>query len=107
MGKKRKRKLKTKTKKQKQAKKEKKRKKREQQTTRGHNIVADGWAGASNPHPNPNSHPHTHKRTQKVSKTLVFPLFDSISTDGPTDQRTDKASYRVACPQLKNENFVN
>ena len=21
--------------------------------------------------------------------------------DGPTDRRTDKASYRVACPQLK------
>ena len=27
----------------------------------------------------------------------VFPLFDSMVTDG----RTDKASYRVACPQLK------
>ena len=51
--------------------------------------------------------------TQKVSKTLVFPLFNSITmdgrTDGPTDQRTngptagptDKASYSVACPQLK------
>ena len=43
----------------------------------------------------------------------VFPLFDSMVTDGPTDGRTDrrtdrrtdgrtdKASYRVACPQLK------
>ena len=39
----------------------------------------------------------------------VFPLSNSIITDGPTDgrtngptdQRTDKASYRVACPQLK------
>ena len=35
----------------------------------------------------------------------VFPLFDSMVTDGrtarPTDRRTDKASYRVACPQLK------
>ena len=63
-----------------------------QQVTRGHNIVADGWAGASNPDPHPNSHP-THKHTQKVSKTLVFPLFDSIitdqRTDGPTDQWTD------------------
>ena len=62
---------------------------------RGHNIVADRWTGASNPRP-------THKYTQKVSKTLVFPLFDSITmTDGPTDGRTDEASYRVACPQLK------
>ena len=59
--------------------------------TRGHNIVADGWAGASNPHPQPNPGP-------KVSKTLVF---NSITmTDRPTNRRTDKASYRVACPQL-------
>ena len=43
--------------------------------------VADGWAGA---------------------KMRVFPLFDSITmTDGPTDRRTDKASYRVASPRLK------
>ena len=42
---------------------------------------ADGWAGA---------------------ETLVFPLFNLCSpTDQPTDRRTDKASYRVACPQLK------
>ena len=65
--------------------------------TRGHNIVADGWAGASNPHIHPNP-PSTLKTTQKVSKTLVFPLFDSIitdrrtdgRTDGPTDGRTDR-----------------
>ena len=39
--------------------------------------VADGWAGV---------------------EMRVFPLFDScLRTDGPTD----KASYRVACPQLK------
>ena len=42
--------------------------------------VADGWAGAEMP---------------------VFPLFNSMIPDGPTDGRTDKASYRVACPQLK------
>ena len=44
---------------------------------------------------------------QKASITLVFPLVDSIITDGLTDQRTDgridKASYRVACPHLKTE----
>ena len=39
--------------------------------------VADGWAGA---------------------KMRVFTLFDScLRSDG----RTDKGSYRVACPQLK------
>ena len=59
------------------------------QVTRGHNIVADGWAGASNPHPHPNLSP-TLKHTQKVSKTLVFPLFNSMTmTDRRTDQRTD------------------
>ena len=73
----------------------------EDQVTRGHNIVADGWAGASNPQPHPNP-PPTLKHTQKVSKTLVFPLFNSITmTDGPMDGWMDKASYRVACPQLR------
>ena len=44
--------------------------------------------------------PHSH--TQNASKTLIFELFDSCSqTDGRTDGPTDKASYRVACPQLK------
>ena len=53
--------------------------------TRGHNIVADAWAGASNPHPHPNPQPHTQTSTKKVS----------------TDQWTDKASYRVTCPPLE------
>ena len=75
------------------------------QVTRGHNIVADGWAGASNPHPHPNQ-PPTLRPTQKVSKTLVFPLFNSMTPYGPTDRRTDKGSYRVACPQLKNPNSL-
>ena len=43
---------------------------RERQVTRGHNIVADGWARASNPHPHPNP-PNTLKHTQKESKTLI------------------------------------
>ena len=43
--------------------------------------VADGWAGA---------------------EMRVFTLFHSCSpTDQPTNRRTDKTSYRVACPQLK------
>merc|ERR1712074_173608 len=48
--------------------------------------VADGWAGA---------------------EMRVFPLFNSSVTDRPTNQPTDgwtdKASFRVACPQLKNK----
>ena len=64
---------------------------KQKQETRGHKIVADGWAVVSNPHPHP-----LHKK----HLTLVFALFDSW-TDGWMDGRTDKASYRVACPQLK------
>ena len=92
-----------------------------QQVTRGHNIVADGWAGASNPHQHPNL-PPTLKFTQKVSKLKrSFPRFSARSpwqTDGwpngrmngrkngQTDRLTDKGSYRVACPQLKNQWFT-
>ena len=43
-------------------------------------------------------------RDYKCFKTLISSLFDSCPrTDRPTDRRTDKASYRVACPQLKIE----
>ena len=42
--------------------------------------VADGWAGA---------------------ELCVFPLNQYGPMDGPTDGRTDKASFRVACPQPK------
>ena len=76
---------------------------------RCHNIVADRWAGAANPHPHPMPLPTplpTQTHTQIASKTLVFPLLDLCSwmdqrTDRQTNGRTDKASYRVACPQLK------
>ena len=42
-----------------------------EQVTQGHNIVADGWAGAAK------------------------------HADGQTDRWMDKASYNIACPQLK------
>ena len=41
-----------------------------EQVTRGHNIVADGWAGVANPLPNIDTN-------TKRSKTLFCPLFDS------------------------------
>ena len=50
----------------------------------GNNIVADGWAGASNPDPHPHPHP-THKNTKKLSRMLIFPLFYSVITDQGTD----------------------
>ena len=71
---------------------------KKKQVTRGHNIVADGRAGAANPHPHPTPHPTplpTETHTQKASETLIFPLFDSCSRingpmDGQTAQRTDQ-----------------
>ena len=57
----------------------------QKQVTRGHNVVTDGWAGASNPHPHLNP-PPTRKLTQKVSKTLIFLLINLMNM---TDQRMD------------------
>ena len=48
------------------------------QVKQGHKIVADGWAGASNPR---TFHPYTHAH---------FPLFDNHF--GPTDRPTDGQS---------------
>ena len=60
--------------------------------------VADGWAGASNPYP--------HLTCSKKHLKRLFPHF-LTRVHGPTDRRTDgwtdKASYRVTCPQLKKE----
>ena len=74
-----------------------------EQVTRGHNIVADGWAGAANPHSHPTPHPTpfpTQTHTQKASETLVLPIFDSCWTSKRADRQMDKPSYRVACLQL-------
>ena len=65
---------------------------KEKRVTRGHNIVVDGWAGASDPGPHPNSH-LTHKHSHKVSKMLVFSTFglDHYEwTDQWTNGRTDR-----------------
>ena len=61
-----------------------------EQVTRGHNIVADGWAGASNPRPHPNP-PPTLKHTQKSIENARFPTF-KLDDPGPTDRRTDGQS---------------
>ena len=83
----------------------------QKQVTRGHNIVADGWTGAANPHPHPTPHPTplpTQTHTQKASKTLVFPLFDSCSrtdqwTNGPTDRRMDRRTKHLIELRVRNK----
>ena len=55
--------------------------------------VADGWAGA--------------EKQVSATDNVLTPLFSRFlthadgQTDGPMDGRTDKASFRVACPQRK------
>ena len=70
------------------------------QVTRGHNIFADGWAGAVIPHLHPTPYPKpfpTRTQAQKASKALVFLLLDSCSqTDGRTEV-TLGISIRVFC----------
>ena len=66
-----------------------------EQVMRGHNIVANRWAGASNPRP----HPTPIDQGQKCS-------FSHFSTGvGPTDRRTnqrlDKATDWDVSPQLE------
>ena len=83
----------------------------------GHNIVTDGWAGVFNPHPHPNHSPNpplTHSPTNKTNcstlntRFLRFQCERDISsvTDRQTNGPTDKASYRVACPQLKTDQEI-
>ena len=62
----------------------------EKQVTRGHNIVADGWAGASTPKPTPNT--QTYTKSIKSARFPMFQLDDHGPTNGRTDGRTDKAS---------------
>ena len=104
--------------------------KKEKQVTQGHNIVADGWAGASNPQPHPTPIPNTPptiewcNRFNGMMQSTLIVFNSSVTTQawrkdrrtdrqtdgrmdertdgrGRTDWRTDKDSYSVACPQLK------
>ena len=51
------------------------------QVTRGHNIVADGWAGASNHH----THPIPSPKRILNARFPTFQLDDPGRTDGRTD----------------------
>ena len=87
------------------------------QVTRGHNIVADGWAGVCNPQPHPNHTPKpppTHSPTNKTNCSTLNTRFSrfqcerdiSSVTDRQTNGPTDKASYRVVCPQFKTDQEI-
>ena len=76
-------------------KKKEKRKKESEQVTRGHNIVADGWAGASNPHPNLKP---THKHTSILKAR--FSAFQ-LNHHGPTDQRTNRPMDQQIKPLIE------
>ena len=56
----------------------------------GHHIVADGWAGTSQPHSHPPP-PHTHSHTHTITTALCQMLFltQSSRTDRQTNGLTD------------------
>ena len=56
------------------------------QGERGHNIVADGWAGASNPHLDPTHPPTTLKHLKRPLSYFLTRAHGR--TDGRTDRRT-------------------
>ena len=69
---------------------------------RGHNVVADGWVGESNPYAHFNTHP-TLKHTHNIHKTLVFHFFTQSSwtyrrTNWQTKSpRTSDAGLQYCC----------
>ena len=60
------------------------------QVMRGHNIVADGWAGASNPHPLPMPPTNTCIKKKHLKRSFFHFLTRALRTNGPTDGRTDR-----------------
>ena len=58
------------------------------QVTRGHNIIADGWAGTCNSHPHPRPH-HTQTITTAALKMQLGQLDQHRPMDGQTDGLTD------------------
>ena len=63
------------------------------QVTRGHNIVAEGWAeGFNSPQ---------IAITTAASKLYVSTLFAQGITDGRINGRTDRTAHRIASPELK------
>ena len=76
----------------------------ERQVTRGSQYRC-GRVGRGIQPPSTPIAPTINTQTKKGIKNVLFPIFDSWVTDGRMDQRmdgrSDKASHRVACPQLK------
>ena len=54
-----------------------------EQVTQDHNIVSDGWTGASNPHPHPKYPTHIHKMHLKRA-------FSHFLTHRSMDRRTNR-----------------
>ena len=70
------------------------------QVTRGHNIVAEGWAGASNPHLHPMPPTNTHK---KHLKRLFFHFSTcALLTDGRTNRQTNGRTKPIIELRVRN-----
>ena len=76
----------------------------EEQVTRGHNIVADGWVEASTPILTPTHPPHSNIRKKYLKR--LFPTFkhnDLRWTNGSTDQQTNAWAEPLIELRVSNE----
>ena len=71
--------------------------------TRGHNIVADGWAGAANPNPHLTSpqHPTYTQTYAKSTQNTRFPTFQ-LDHPGLTDQWTNGRTKPLIDVRVRN-----
>ena len=71
------------------------------QVTRGHNIIANGWAGADNPNPHPRP-PHTHSHGETITAATSKCVFSHFPTQSPQmDQRTDERTNGRTKPLIE------
>ena len=66
--------------------------------TRGDNFVADGWAGAPNPHPHlmPPNNSYSYQK-EHLKRSFFHFSTRGLQTDGRTDGRTDGQSLLLSC----------
>ena len=63
------------------------------------NIIADGWSGASNPHPNPKPYSCTQKHLKHAFSD--FSTHADGWTNEPTGKQTNEPTDKASCSRLK------
>ena len=75
------------------------------QVTWGHNIVADGWTGASNPQSHPNHTPtplqHTHTQAIRTNCSILNTRFSDFQLDRDNSSVTDRRTNGQTKPLIE------